>query len=476
MSRLSRRKFLKGSLTAAGSAFVIGGSKASGRELGANDRIRIAIAGIHSRGGSHINAFSGMDGVEIAYLVDPDTRLFGGRTKEVQDKSKGRSDPECVQDIRRVLDDKSVDAVSIATPNHWHSLMTIWACQAGKGVYVEKPMSHNVHEGRIAVEVARKHGSIVQHGTQRRSERGWAHAMAAIKSGKLGKLKVARGYCCKPRGSIGFKEHKAPPSELDWNLWLGPAPDQPYHENLVHYNWHWFWDTGNGDIGNQGVHQMDIGHWGIPGATLPKSVISFGGRFGYKDQGQTANTQVALMDFGETLFVFEVRGLKTPRKVANEFFLEHGRIVEAKWYPNDGDGKAAPLPDVEFDLGPGRGNFGNFIAAMRSRKQSDLNAPILAAHYSSVLGHLANVSYRLGEKVPFNPRTKAFGDDKNACQELERMEEHLKDNGVKLSETKCQVGRRLEVDARAEKIVGDAEANKMLTRRYRKPFAVPDKA
>src|SRR4029079_8860741 len=200
----------------------------------------------------------------------------------------------------------------------WHALMTIWACQAGKDVYVEEPASHNVHEGAIAVEAARTFNLTVQHGTQSRSSGSWAALAELAKSGKYGKLLVSRGLVYKSeagkpgtRGDIGFRPEKAPPSELDFNVWLGPAPKQPYHENLVHYRWHWFWDFGNGDIGNQGVHQMDIARWMIPDATLPKSVVSFGGRIGFKDQGETACTQVAVMDYGETQLIFEVRGLKS---------------------------------------------------------------------------------------------------------------------------------------------------------------------
>src|SRR5262249_11232721 len=242
--------------------------------------------------------------------------------KEVEEK--GGNGPQAVEDVRKALEDKNLDAISIATPNHWHSLITIWACQAGKDVYVEKPCSHNVHEGRIAVETARKYNRIVQHGTQKRSSGDWAHVMEAIKSGQLGKLLLARGLCYNSRDSIGFKQPSDLPAEVGFNLWLGAAAERPFHTNLVHYNWHWFWDFGNGDIGNQGVHEMDVARWGIPGATLPKSVVSLGGRFGYKDQAETPNTQIALFDYGNTQLIFEVRGLKTEplrgERVGNIFY------------------------------------------------------------------------------------------------------------------------------------------------------------
>jgi predicted dehydrogenase len=275
---------LKRSTALAGAASLMGGPLSFRRVLGANDTIRLGIAGLHGRGGTHVKEFSGMQGVEVTYLIDPDTRTFRSRMQHVE-KRTGRK-PATTQDIRTALDDRNLDAVSVATTNHWHAPITIWACQAGKDVYVEKPASHNVHEGRVAVQVARKNQCIVQHGTQNRSKKSWAQLAEIARRGIYGKLLVSYGLCYKRRTSIGFKEPSPPPSELDFNMWLGPAPQQPHHGNLVHYNWHWFWDFGNGDIGNQGVHQMDIARWLIPGATLPRGVISVGGRFGYKDRGR----------------------------------------------------------------------------------------------------------------------------------------------------------------------------------------------
>ncbi len=453
--------------------------------LGANERIRVAVAGINGRGTAHLEMYAPMPNVQIVYLVDPDSRLFASRIKFVEEKA--HSTPQAAQDIRRVLEDKDIDVVSVATPNHWHSLITIWACQAGKDVYVEKPLSHNIHEGRIAVETARKYNRIVQHGTQTRSNLWRARTLALIASGKLGKLLVSRGLCYKPgtpgtentRSGIGFAPVKEPPPELAFDIWLGPARQQPYHENLVHYRWHWFWDFGNGDIGNQGAHEMDVARWAIPGATLPRSVISFGGRFGPKDQGETANEQIAVFDYGETQLIFEVRGLPGEKyhgqSVGNTFHLEAGMIAGGSFYPK-GSKEPQPIPEMEARLGPGGEHFANFIAAVRSRKVSDLNADVLEAHYSSALCHLANMSYRLGEEVPFNPRTKAFGDNQEAYETLARMEEHLaKDNGLKLDGMKYRLGRKLVVDARKERIVGDDQANAMLTRAYRKPYVVPDK-
>jgi predicted dehydrogenase len=468
----SRRSFLK-NVSAAGT-LLIAGTKASGDFRGANDTVRVAVAGINGRGQSHMDEFAKMKGVQVVWLVDPDTRLFPQKVKSIE--ASGKNTPRTHQDIRKVLEDKDLDAVSIATPNHWHSLITIWACQAGKDVYVEKPLSHNVREGRVAVETARKHDRIVQHGTQARSS-GYDKVVAAVASGKLGKLLVSRALCYKTRNSIGFKEPGPPPAEVDFDLWLGPARQQPFHRNLVHYNWHWFWDFGNGDIGNQGVHEMDKARWAIPGATTPRSVISLGGRFGYKDQGQTPNTQIAIADYGDTQLIFEVRGLKTDKfmgqTVGNILHLEAGTIRGTTFFPKDGD-KPAPLPEVETPKRPGGGNFGNFIAAVRSRKVADLNADVLEAHRSCIPIHLANASYRIGEEVPFNPKTKAFGDNKDAYETLARMEEHLKDNRVELEAGKYRLGKPLTFDPKTESS-GVPEADEILRGTYRKGYELPEK-
>jgi predicted dehydrogenase len=475
MSHVSRRRFLQTALAAA--SVTIAGTKSSGQVVGANDTIRLAIAGLNGRGKDHVKAFAGRKGVQVVCLVDPDTRTWAVPARMVEDR--GHNTPRALRDIREALAAKDVDAVSVATPNHWHALITVWACQAGKDVYVEKPCSHEVHEGRLAVEAARNHKRIVQHGTQRRSAPDWAVAAAVIRSGKLGRLLVARGINYKRRLSIGYRTASAPPRELDFNLWLGPAPEQPYHANLVHYNWHWFWPFGNGDIGNQGVHHMDVARWCIPGATLPRSVLSLGGRFGYTDQGQTPNTLMTVFDYGPTQLIFEVRGLDTRpydgERTGNVFHFEEGILhgdFAPKFYPK-GSQKPVPLPKVDDEVTRGRSgdHFGNWLAAVRSRKVSDLNADILEGHYSAALCHLANISYRLGEDVPFNPRTKAFGDDREAYETLARLEEHLGKNKVRVESEKVRLGRKLVVKAESETIADDADANRLLTRTYRKPFA-----
>ncbi len=487
MSKQTRRTFLKRAATTAGVAtgLTIAGTKTSGRVIGANDTVRVGVVGINGRGRAHIDALAKMKGVQVTHLVDPDSRLFESRSESV--KKRGGNTPKCFQDIREALADNDLDAISVATCNHWHSLITIWGCQAGKDVYVEKPCSHNVFEGRKCVEAARKYERIVQHGSQSRAAKNWAKQTAAVKSGKYGKLLVAKGYCCKVRWSIGYKEPKDPPKELDYNLWLGPAPMQPYHENLVHYNWHWFWDTGNGDMGNQGVHQVDLCRWAIPGGTLPKSVVTLGGRWvetpDYKDQGETPNMELSVFDYGDTLLVFETRGLTRkkgpngtkvfPFKVDVDYYLEEGKIIGGKFYPNGSD-KGELLGDVDYHVEPG-GIFKNFIDCVRSRNREKLCADILEAHYSSALCHLGNISYRLGKQVPFGDLPEEFGNNRQTKESFDMIKENLVGAlGMDLGKETYQLGPKLEFDVETEKFVDNARADKLLTRDYRKPFVVPD--
>ena len=301
--------------------------------------------------------------------------------------------------------------------------------------------------------------------------------MAAVHSGKYGRLLVSYGYASKPRKSIGIKLPKEPPKELDFDLWLGPAPQQPYHENLVHYNWHWFWDFGNGEIGNQGVHQMDVARWAMPDGAVPMAVISLGGRFGYKDQGQTPNTQLTVIDFGGPKIIFEDRGLvnRNTEKVTNEFYTDEGVIKggDAKFFAK-GKKDGEPLADVEFSVHPG-GPFRNFIDCVRSRKRENLNAEILEGHRSAMLCHLGNISYQLGAEVPFDKKTDALGNDEMVGEAFESMKHHLADAAkLKLDAASYRLGRKLAFDAAAEKFVGDAEADKRLSGPRREPYVVPE--
>ena len=487
MSKITRRTFLKRSAALVGGALVSGTScfptpaigVSSRKIIGANDRINIGVAGIRGRGKSHMKAFGNMKNVVVSHLIDPDSRLFQSRTKELTEK--GYPAPKCVQDIREALEDKDLDAVSIATCNHWHSLIGVWACQAGKDVYVEKPCSHNVFEGRKLVEAARKYNRIVQHGSQRRADKDWASAAALARSGQLGKLLVSYGWASKSRSSIGFEKPENPPQGLDFNLWLGPAPMQPFHKNLVHYNWHWFWDFGNADTGNQGVHQMDVARWGLPDDAVnkPIKIVSLGGRFQWNDQGETPNAHLTIFDYDDTQLVFESCNLvtKTTRTVTNAFHTEQG-VITAKGFTPHGSRTSEPLPQVEPNMGAGGDIFENFVRAMRSGKHTDLVADVLEAHRSSLLCHLGAICYRLGEVSSFDKSRKAFGDNKVAYEALQEMEGRMKSRGVKIdSSLKYKVGPVLTFDQKTERFIGDhaAAANKMLSRKYRKPFVVPKK-
>ncbi len=485
MSRFTRRQFLEDSLFAATVAAFGPGLEsrvraeepAAGRKVGANDQIRIACIGFNGQGKGHIGAYSGMKDVTIAMLCDVDRDVWP-KGLEIIEK-RGKKAPPCAQDLRRVLDDKSIDAVSIATPNHWHALAAVWAMQAGKDVYVEKPVSHNVVEGRRMVEAARKYGKICQTGTQCRSMKGTIEAIRYVHEGKIGKLLVSRGLCYKRRDSIGLCGGPQPvPPSIDYDLWSGPAPLKPPHRKTsrgtVHYDWHWFWDYGNGDLGNQGIHQMDLARWATRKDHLPASVFAFGGRLGYKDDGETPNTEMAFMDYGDVQLIFETRGLETQdykgAKVGNVFHGTDGYVVLTSYTKGaafDKDGKL-----VEKFEGGGD-HHRNFIDAVRSRRHTDLKADVLEGHLSSALCHLANISYRVGSEVPFSRQNKAFGDNKEAYETFERTCEHLKQNQVALDSEKYRLGRKLVIDARKERFVDDAEANALLTREYREPFVLP---
>jgi predicted dehydrogenase len=481
MSRISRRRFLATTSAAAGSSLLITGTRAAGNFQGANDRLRIAVAGLNGRGGSHINGWSEQDNVEIAYLVDPDQRVLDRTLKGLSKKVDGKYQTQGVSDIRRVLDDKTIDAVSIATPNHWHSLMTIWAARAGKHVYVEKPMSHDVVEGRVAMMAQKKYGVVVQHGTQSRSSAEIAGLHEAIQAGKFGKLKIAYGYCCKERDSIGQKSPSPPPSNLDWDLWRGPAKIDQYHGNFVHYNWHWFWQTGNGDLNNQGTHQLDIARWALDtDQTNPVRVMALGGRFKWDDQGETPNTMFGIAEYPNGQYVyFNVRNVDYDgykRQVENEYYFEDGgKIVRDRYFaPGSSKGERLDLPRGKVTPG---GNWGSFITACRAGDPNMANGTAEAAHYACVLGHLMNNSYRLGRRVPFNAKAGGFAGNADAQEHFERLHEIMsKGVGVPENDAQYVVGPWLTFDPHAERHTGDFadEANTLLKDPNRAGFEVPD--
>jgi len=494
MNKINRRDFIKKSLIAGASISLwpaVGRSQTnpsatqSGtvqlRMRGANDDIRAAVVGFNGQGRSHIHSLRALKGVRVVALCDVDKDVLDRETKAIKDNGES---VESYADIRRLLESKEIDVVTIATPHHWHALAAIWSIQAGKDVYVEKPVSHNVWEGSQIVQAGRNHNRIVQSGTQIRSNPGVREAIAWVHEGNLGKIKLARGLCYKRRDSIGKTNGPQPvPASIDYDLWTGPAPMGPLRRARLHYDWHWVWDTGNGDLGNQGIHQMDIARWALGEKELPPRVFSIGGRLGYEDDGATPNTQIVFHDYKAAPLIFEVRGLPSGTGssqmdkyrgagICAVIDCEHGYLVIPSYTSGivyDKDGK-------EIKRFEGSANhFQNFIDAVRSRKAADLNADILEGHLSSSLCHTANISYRLGK--PHSPEQirEAMKGNNAMAESFGQMQEHLAANGVELTKTPVTLGAFLEMDPKTERFTGDRQANELLTREYRQPFVVPDK-
>ncbi len=479
-SLANRRQFVAKSSVAVGGGLILADTRASGRVLGANERVRIAMVGLNGRGKSHIEGWLEQENVDIAWLIDPDSRVLSATALLLDKKTEGRVKPQTAADVRVALEDKTLDAVSIAAPNHWHSLMTIWAAQHGKHVYVEKPMSHDVIEGRVAVAAQQKYGVVVQHGTQSRSNAGIAGLHEAIHAGKFGRLKIAYGYCCKPRGSIGTKPPSDPPEQLDWDLWRGPADVKQFHKNYVHYNWHWFWDTGNGDLNNQGTHQLDIARWAIdPDQTHPIRTFAIGGRFIWGDQGETPNTMFAMAEYpnGQHVF-FNVRNVNFKgyqHQVENEYYFEDGgRIVGGKYFAKgSSEGVAIDVPPGKVTPG---GNWAAFIAACRAGDPKMVNGNVYDAHYGCVLGHLMNNSYRLGQPAPFDLKSGNFGDNRDASEHFAKLHAIMAEGvGVPVDGAQYTVGPWLTFDPKTERHTGEhAEAaNALLKDKNREGFEIP---
>jgi predicted dehydrogenase len=389
MSKRNRRQFLEESMLATAAAVA---ANSAGKVFGQdqpqsrspNERLNVVVVGARGRGSSHLSAFAGRKDTIITHICDVDSAVGGQRAIEIG-KRQGGIAPKVEEDLRRVLEDKSVDIVTIATPNHWHSLASIWAIQAGKDVYVEKPVSHNVSEGRRLVEFTRKYNKICQCGTQSRSNPGMRQAMEFLAAGKLGEVKLARGLCYKRRPSIGPRGVYEVPASVNYDLWCGPAPMGPLTRKQFHYDWHWQWDFGNGDLGNQGIHQMDLARWALGSKGLCNAVFSYGGRLGYEDAGETANTQVVVCDYGPQSLIFEVRGLETQkyRGAGVGVIVEatDGYMVIPSYHSAtafDKDGKEI----ASFEGGDDKLHFENFLKAVRSRKRTDLNGEVEEGHLS----------------------------------------------------------------------------------------------
>lgn len=421
---MDRREFL-GAATAAPLAL------APSDVRGANDTIRVAVVGVRGRGWSHALGFEALKNVQVVAFVDPDLQDANRRAKQFESKF-GRP-MKVVQDMRRVLEDKNIDAVSIATPNHWHALATIWACQAGKDVLVEKPGTHTFNEGHSMIAAARKYKRIVQHGVQLRSSPALQEAVERLREGVIGDVYMGRATMFKWRPKLQNFPNEEPPNTLDYDLWLGPAKWRPYSKNHVHYDWHWLWEFGNGEMGNQGGHQIDMLQWGM-GVKFPTRITSLGGNYLWKDRRETPEVVTALCEFGpeKKYAEFAVRPWCTNNEsenapVGNLFFGSEGYMAidgYTKYSVFLGRGRTpgptATSPETHFE---------NFIKAVRSRKVEDQNGPVETAHYSSGLAHLANAAVRCGRSLQFDPKTERF--------------------------------------------IGDVEANALLTRTYRKGFVVP---
>ena len=501
MKTINRRAFLKGAVATAATAGILpkltgcatspttptAGSPAPfyARTLGANDEIRVAVVGFNGQGGSHISSIEGLrkkgDKVRIVALCDVDTKVLEKGVKMFADKGEK---VETYQDIRKLLENKEIDAISTATPNHWHALITIWACQAGKDVYCEKPVSHNVSEGRRMVEAARKYNRIVQTGTQSRSSQSLKDAVAWVRAGNLGKIKVSRGLCYKPRGSIGKVTSPTPiPESIDYDLWCGPAEKLPLNRAKLHYDWHWVWNTGCGDLGNQGIHQMDIARWFLGEMELSPRIISVGGRLGYIDDGETPNTQIIFHDYEKAPLIFEVRGLPMKKGAKDMDKYKGGSvavIIECEGgyvlVPSYTSATAYDKDGKEVQKWSGTSSHhGNFFDAMRSRKHTDLNADILQGHLSSALCHTGNISYRLGKKQAQGVIKEQLKAERDGLVTFDRMAAHLAANEVDIDLDNVTLGSFLQMDPKTERFPGNAAANQLLTRKYRAPFIVPER-
>ena len=405
----------------------------AGRAFGANDRINLAVIGVGGRGTAHLGIIHHQENARIAAVCDVNQAQTERATARVE-KLQGDK-PKVYSDMRKLFEDKDIDAVTIATPNHWHALATIWAVEAGKDVYCEKPASYNIFESQRMVAHARKNKRMVQIGMQSRSTPHKRRAVELLRGGAIGKIYMARGICFKRRPSIGHTPEQPVPPGVNWDMFLGPAALEPYTKNHHIYNWHWFWNTGNGDIGNQGIHEMDMARWGL-GAGLPNGVSSTGGKYVYHDDQETPNTQLASFDYGDSEVVFEVRGLPTPSEsiitfeaptghsmsegnsIGNTFFGENGYLsvdhTGFQIFMGDAHEPGESMKAERAHADDAVAHMANFLKAVRSRKVEDLNADVADGTYSADLVHMANISYRLKRKLAFDPKTQEFSGDHEA--------------------------------------------------------------
>lgn len=488
--QLTRRQVLKNGVSSAAvvaaSATVLGNRPLSAasysRILGSNAGLRGATIGLNGRGRDHINGLKS----HLVALCDCDEAVLGRTVDKF--KADNNREVESFSDFRKLLDRDDIDFVSVATPNHTHSLIAIHAIQAGKDVYCEKPVSHNVWEGRQLVNAAAKYDRVVQSGTQSRSSPGLQEALAYVQSGKLGKALYAVGTCYKPRKSIGKLDKPLQiPSNIDYDLWCGPAAKVDLYRPKLHYDWHWDFNTGNGDMGNQGIHQMDIARWFLGHETISPRVISIGGRLGYDDAGDTPNTQTVIHDYASAPIIFETRGLPKAKEFQDSrwgrsmdnylgsqigviVFYENGRLVipsytKATAFDNDGNQLEA------WDRG---GNhYANFLEAVESQDSSGLNAPIIEGHLSSALCHTGGVSHQVGQTATVAEIMDSVTNDQFA-DSIDRMVQHLEANKIDLSKNPLTLGQDLKFDLDTEEVINNSAAAALLKRVGREGFEVPE--
>jgi len=499
MKSISRRNFLKHSMTAGlmlGMPRIVIGAERPSKATGPNDTIRLAvvglgdttaIGGVGGRGHQLIPRLREIPGVRIVALCDVDQTFLSRETQPFKDRGEAIA---TYTDLRRVLDDQSIDAVVIALPNHWHALATVWACQAGKDVYVEKPFSYNLWEGRQMVAAARKHGRMVQVGTQNRSSTFLRHTFDDLRSGQLGPIRYAHALVYRARDGIGTVKAPTPvPSTVDYDLWCGPAPKTPLRRRQLHYEWHWFWATGNGEMGNNGPHVIDLCRWALGQNQPPPRALSMGGRFAFNDCGETANTHLALFDYQPAPLLCEIRNLSVAKgaNAMGKFRNQNRGILidcEGGYFAGDASGgalfdpqgkKIKDLPDDGGSKTLETAHLSNFIAAVRSRKSSDLVAEALQGHLSAACCHLANISYRLGKQSRPEAIRETIQGRRELLDAFERCREYLRENGVDLASTPATLGPWVTFDPKRERFVQDhaAAANKLSQRACRKPFVVP---
>jgi predicted dehydrogenase len=477
--RVHRREFLRTTLVAGAAAHLPGSAWA--RAAGANDAIRVGVAGVNGMGWSHVQHFHSVDGVRVVAICDPDRGLLARRREEFE---KGRQKLRTFADVRAMLDQPDLDVVVVATPDHWHALAGVWAMEAGKDVYIEKPLTYSLWEGRRLVEAARRHGRIAQAGSQHRSCPATHKVREYVQSGRLGKIQFAYAQVFNRRQSIGKAEGPlAIPPDVDYELYAGPAPNEPPVRRNLHYDWHWQWPMGTGESGNWGAHIIDDA-LNITGITeAPRSAVAVGGRFGDDDDGETPNTLLVTFETGSFPLVAQFRALPMrPNLEAMDHYrgIRIGTVIECEngYYAGgrgggwiyDKDGRK--VEPVEGD--GGRGHVENFLGAVRSRRPEDLNAPMRVGHVSALYCHLGNMSYRLGRTVPTEVARKAMQSSDLAGEQFDLMTAHLAANGVDTSVPTLALGDVIRMDPKTDACIGPnaAAASALARRAYRAPFVL----